>query len=125
MQNHSSSSILCVGDDPELLRTRAEVLRGAGAVVEGLPSRNALSALRQERFDVVVVCHSVKGTDAERIYEAAHAGYAQTVVVRVMPFWIGDPANSRNSFDAVVLAEPAMQARMVRALLQRRAASAA
>lgn len=125
MQNDSPSSILCVGEDPELLKTRAAVLRSAGAAVEWSLSRNALETLRQRCFDAIVVCHTVKCADAGRIFEAAHMQYAGALVVRVMPFWVGESLTSRNSFDAVVSAEPAVLVSLAQELVQRRARSAA
>jgi len=124
MESDSRFSVLSVSDDPDLLKTRVYVLRETGAAVVGATSRNAVAALRQGSFDAVVVCHTVTCGEAERIYDAAHAQYAKALVIRVMPFWVGDMSESKNSFDAVTSADPARLVNMVRELLQRHALSA-
>ena len=87
--------------------------------------RGAIAALRQKCFDVVVVCHSVRCTEVEQIHEAAHAHYAKALVVRVMPFWVGDSSNYKSSFDAVASSDPVLLVGVVQELLRQRARTAA
>ncbi len=61
-------SILCVGGDAELLRTR---LRETGADVQWTLSTKALAAIESQRFDLVVRCHSGTQDEAKQFYEAA------------------------------------------------------
>ena len=51
--------ILLIGEDSTLLRTRAEVLKKTGASIACASAHRATSLLEGERFDVIVLCHSL------------------------------------------------------------------
>jgi hypothetical protein len=114
-------SILCIGEDVELLKSRMDLLRATGSEVQGSRSDESLATLERRQFDLVVVCHSVRAGQAERIYEAAHRNKEATVVLRLMPFWVGDQSNFKSSFDAVANVEPSALFRTADALLHRQA----
>ncbi len=114
-------SILCIGEDVELLKSRKDLLRTTGSEVQCSRSDESLATLEQRQFDLVVVCHSVRCGEAEQIYEAAHRNNEATVVLRLLPFWVGDQSNFKNSFDAVANVEPAALVRTADSLLHRHA----
>jgi hypothetical protein len=114
-------SILCIGEDVELLKSRTDLLRTTGSEVQCSRSAESLAALERRKFDLVVVCHSVRCGQAEQIYEAAHRNHGTTVVLRLMPFWVGDQSDFKSTFDAVANVEPAALVRTADALLHRQA----
>lgn len=74
-------TILAVGEDYDLLQTRAEVLRQTGANVLCSSGAAALKYLAEWEFDLVVLGHSVQQWDAERISVAAHRQGSKTLVL--------------------------------------------
>jgi CheY-like chemotaxis protein len=74
-------TILAVGDDFDLLMTRAEILRQTGANVLCSSGVAALKFIAEWEFDLVVLGHSVRQQDAERISEAAHRQGSKTLVL--------------------------------------------
>jgi CheY-like chemotaxis protein len=73
--------ILVVGNDSELLATRAAVLeRMAGDVVQASPNV-ALSELAKRKFDLAVLCHTLQIEDSIKVAKTAHeAGHAVRVI---------------------------------------------
>ncbi len=65
-------SILAVGSDEGLLRTRVAVLQRTRADVTHANPEIALRILVTTPFDLVVLCHSVSLGDTVRIADAAH-----------------------------------------------------
>jgi PleD family two-component response regulator len=74
-------TILAVGEDNGLLKTRAEVLRKTGANVLCSSGTAAFKYITEWEFDLIVLCHSVPQQDAERISEAAHRKGSKTLVL--------------------------------------------
>lgn len=62
-----STIILNVGQDPELLRTRALILRAQGYAVESCSICEAINCFRAGDFDLVILCHSVPQEERERL----------------------------------------------------------
>lgn len=77
-------TILSVGEDFDLLKTRAEVLRRTGANVLCSPGATALKYIAEWEFDLIVLCHSVRQRDALPITEAAHAHGSKTLVLSLV-----------------------------------------
>ena len=74
-------TILAVGEDADLLRKRAEVLRKTGANVLCSSGAVALKFIAEWEFDLVVLGHSVRQQDAERIKQVAHRQGSKTLVM--------------------------------------------
>jgi Response regulator containing CheY-like receiver, AAA-type ATPase, and DNA-binding domains len=75
-----NSSILAVGNDPALLKTRALVLRAAGYhVVESANCEHALEIGTSDHIDAVVLCHSL------RLNEAKHLMHGLRTARRLLP----------------------------------------
>jgi CheY-like chemotaxis protein len=65
-------SILLVGNDPLLLRTRRALLRGEGDVVTVM-SRDAEVALISQLYDLVVLCQTVPEDTVRRLIDQTTA----------------------------------------------------
>jgi hypothetical protein len=78
-------TILAVGEDFELLKTRAEVLRKTGANVLCSCGAAAMKFMSEWEFDLVVIGHSVRPLYAQRITELAHRKGSKTQVLLLMP----------------------------------------
>jgi DNA-binding NtrC family response regulator len=63
------ASILIIGDDPVLLRTRAELLRDWQ--ITTVNSRDAGEALRSRSYDLVILSQTVQEAQARRIIAQA------------------------------------------------------
>jgi CheY-like chemotaxis protein len=77
-------SILVVGNDIDLLATRAAVLeRMTGDVMQASP-QEALSKLTQRRFDLAVLCHSLQTAEAIKVANCAHQAKHPVRVIQVV-----------------------------------------
>jgi CheY-like chemotaxis protein len=65
------SKILLAGNDFRLLTTRAAVLAKTGAATVCCSVAEALKVLEAEKFDLIVLCHSMSDNDSGRIIELA------------------------------------------------------
>ena len=65
-------TILSVGKDCDLLDSRAAVLRQAKADVITADFTNAMQTLRNQRFDLVVLCHTLTTEEMIEVGRAAH-----------------------------------------------------
>lgn len=74
-------TILAVGEDFDLLKTRADVLRKTGANVLCSSEAAALKFITEWEFDLVVLGHSVRKEVAQRITDAAHRQGSKTLVL--------------------------------------------
>ena len=63
------SRILCVSADKSLLLTRTAVLETVGAACEPATASDAPPILAHQRFDLVVLCHTVPYRDTLAILE--------------------------------------------------------
>ena len=61
------SKILLAGSDYRLLATRSAVLARIGASVVSCDALEAMKALEREKFDLVVLCHSLTEKQATEI----------------------------------------------------------
>lgn len=77
-------TILAVGEDFELLKTRAEVLRKTGANVVCSSGTAAMKFISEWEFDLIVLCHSVRQGEAAKIVEAAHSQGSKTLVLQMV-----------------------------------------
>ena len=62
-----SATILSVGQDPELLKTRSLVLCANGYAVESCSIGEAIQHFRAGDFDLVILCHSVPQREREHL----------------------------------------------------------
>lgn len=112
-------TILSVGEDFELLKTRAEVLRKTGANVLCSCGAAALKFMAEWEFDLVVIGHSVRPRDAKRISEAAHRPGSRTQVLLMVPEGGGERVFDGVHVDARCPIQPAPLVEAAAALLAR------
>ncbi|HUZ94224.1 MAG TPA: hypothetical protein VMU57_04860 [Edaphobacter sp.] len=111
-------TILAVGEDFDLLRTRAEVLRKTGANVLCSSGVAALKFIAEWEFDLVVLGHSVRQQDAERITEAAHRDGSRTLVLLLVSDQRHEHEYDGIALDAKSFADPACLVRSAIELLE-------
>ena len=115
-------TILSVGEDFDLLKTRAEVLRRTGANVVCSTGAAALKFIAEWEFDLIVLCHSVQQRDALPITEAAHANGSKTLVLSLVSETAGMSQEQQYAgvnCDAKAFVEPDCLIRSVSELLNR------
>jgi DNA-binding response OmpR family regulator len=61
------SRILCVGNHPDLLSTRCDVLASEGHEARSVQPSEAEPALEADRFDLVVLCGTLNDFDQQQI----------------------------------------------------------
>lgn len=113
-------TILAVGEDFELLKTRAEVLRKTGANVLCSCGAAALKFMTEWEFDLVVLGHSVRPLDAKRITEAAHRPGSKTQVLLLVPEGVREREFDVVHADARSLVTPDALVQNASALLARK-----
>lgn len=112
-------TILAVGEDADLLGTRANVLCKTGANVLCSTGAAALKYIAEWEFDLVVLCHSVRQHDVEQITEAAHRRGAKTLVLLMVSGGMREPEFAGVNFDARSFVEPDCLIRSAVELLSR------
>jgi CheY-like chemotaxis protein len=76
--------ILCVGQDPALLKTRNLILRAQGYIVESELSVNqAITHFMASDFDLVLLCHSLPAKDRDRLTCLIRASGSRIPVVSI------------------------------------------
>jgi CheY-like chemotaxis protein len=99
----SSSTILAVGHDPLLLKTRSQILREAGYTVVSVPSPSrAIACLLEGEFDLIMVCHSIPVQIRERLAELMREQAVRTPIVTIAP----SPAQQDAFADATIEDDP-------------------
>jgi DNA-binding response OmpR family regulator len=112
-------TILAVGEDSHLLRTRAEVLQKTGANVLCSSGASAARFIREWEFDLIVLCHSVGHQDAERITELAHQPGSKTLVMLLVSDRLKEQECAGIDLDARSFVEPNCLVRSIADLLDR------
>ena len=111
-------SILCVGEDADLLNNRAMLLRSLDADAKCLlGSAAAVQCLASESFDLLVLCHTVKQADARAILNAVSGQTPPTFVLQVKKLYGSDHDRAHVRCDALVEANPALLIECVRQAL--------
>ena len=77
------NKLLTIGSDIPLLETRALIL-SLKYKTELETYENALKRLRQEHFDLLMVCYSTPQDHASIIINAAHAEFPHLCIVRLL-----------------------------------------
>lgn len=98
--------ILSVGDDPDLLSTRAELLRLTGAEVVKCRGRDAAKTLETESFDLVVLCHTLSEQEARDVVGVVERRGGITKILQTTPFGTVSGSTFRVKVDDVVSAVP-------------------
>jgi hypothetical protein len=114
---NSVPSILCVGEDAYLLSSRAAVLTKLGADLKLTRLSGVARCMVEERFDLIVLCHSVNQADAAAVAKAAHGQSPPTLVLQVARPYGAEDDEAQIRCDAVVDADPAALIRCAKGLL--------
>jgi hypothetical protein len=78
--------ILTIGRNEGLLRTRIAVLRQADTQVVGVFPENAEAALRDQSFDLVVLCHTLTDKEMVTFTEMAFDTQGRIKIIRLETF---------------------------------------
>lgn len=109
--------ILLAGDDIHLLGTRAAVLAKTGAdVISCVGSKTALM-VKNEKPDILVLCHSLLGDEADGIADEVRACCKATKILMVRSELERDLALEDEKFDATCLSRPERLVALVSELL--------
>ena len=112
-------TILAVGEDVHLLRSRAAILRKTGGTVVCCSAAESFQLIAEQEFGLIVLCHSVHPADAARITDAAHRPGAQTMVLLLVADRLVEREYSGIQFDSRAFVEPACLLRASTELLRR------
>ena len=112
-------TILAVGEDADLLRTRAAVLQKTGANVLCSSGASALKFIAEWEFDLVVLGHSVRPQDAKQITEAVHQQGSKTLVLLLVSDETQEQTYEGIALDGRSFVDPACLIRSASQLLGR------
>jgi CheY-like chemotaxis protein len=112
-------TILAVGEDSQLLRSRAGVLRRSGANVVCSTGAAALKLIADWEFNLIVLCHSVTTSDAAQITTAAHSTGSKTLVLLLVAEAVREQSYEGIHFDDRSFIEPDCLIRSATELLNR------
>ncbi len=111
------SKILLVGQDFRLLATRAAVLAKTSASVVCCNMAEATRILLGERFDLVVLCHSLDEDQETAITDMVHRRWPRTRILMVVSAVSQERFYGNLNFDAMSSPEPDRLIRHAAALL--------
>lgn len=111
-------SILCVGQDVDLLRTRADVLRMTGAEVQYSTISDASDRIGLHRSDLIVLCHTIGDGIVQQIFESARRHSPCPLILLLTPMSGGRRDAAENHADAITDAFPTSLLKAVTQLLQ-------
>jgi CheY-like chemotaxis protein len=113
--NTPSAVILNVGHDASLVSTRALLLRSGGHIVESTCSvEDAIARIRGGDFDLVILCHSLREEERQRLIRVIRSDGSSVAVM----FVTGSAGEPGGTADRTVLSDPAGLLREVREVLQ-------
>lgn len=98
--------ILLAGQDVRLLSTRAAVLAKTGADVISCLGSQTVRMVKSERPDLVVLCHSLLGGDADGIADEIRTCCKTTKILMVLSELEPDLALQDARFDGSCLSRP-------------------
>ncbi len=84
--------ILSVGNDPRLLDSNTAVLSGAGYQVKPVTLQQTLKSIDAERFDAVVLCHSLKPGEAQAVLSLVRSSFRFDIPIIQIYARTPDPA---------------------------------
>jgi DNA-binding response OmpR family regulator len=121
MEDRPVLAILCVGEDADLLNTRAELLRTTSATVMQTRSVAALKFMKQRRFDLIILCHTVPHEAAKKISLIAHSIQEKSFVLLLTPSLGHEERRCHEiDFDVMTGVDPASLLSTVAKVLSRR-----
>jgi DNA-binding response OmpR family regulator len=110
--------ILLAGSDSRLLATRAAVLSKTGSVVAYHNAMETLDVLDREKFDLVVLCHSLLEDHVAAIVDKVHQKIPGTKILMVTSGVDRYEMQPDNKVDATSLPEPVQLVARTKELLK-------
>lgn len=118
-------TILCLGEDADLLGTRVMLLERLGAEVKRATSvAEALEAVASENFDLIVLCHTLKQGDAVAVCDAIRERKPPPLILKITKSFGFEEERAQLLCDAVVDSHPATLTDCARELLLKRSVPA-
>jgi DNA-binding response OmpR family regulator len=78
-------SVLAVGNDPALLRTRVLVLQAAGyLVIESARYEQALDIGTSDHIDAVILCHTLQGSESRQLIQGLRRARRMLPIIYVL-----------------------------------------
>ena len=118
--DRSGQKILLVGDDSELLRTRARVVHTLGVLVEMCAPAQTEDCLERDRFELVILCNTMqvatRTSVADDIRRVAPHAYVLQLIGTFDPF---TTVELPDHIDDVCAPEPDALLRKLRGLLRK------
>jgi response regulator RpfG family c-di-GMP phosphodiesterase len=100
------ATVLLVGEDEMLLKTRAAVLGKIGVEIICSNTACALAVQAAHECELVVLCHSVREGDCAAITEALHERWPKTRVLLIIPQREWGSVQARAVVDSITSSEP-------------------
>lgn len=110
--------ILLAGNDFRLLGTRAAVLGKTGASVVCCSASETREIIRTEKFDLVVLCHTLSDQEANEIIETVRRLWPHARTLQVVFDGAREKPYRATELDATSSAEPSRLVRRTAELLQ-------
>jgi hypothetical protein len=109
-------AILLIGEDLRLLATRAAVLRKVDAEVDLGRPEEFTARMTARRYDLLVLCHTLREKDSEAITTLAHQGWPEVRILQIVrERWMEKPV--RHGVAALSTPEPKRLVERARELL--------
>jgi len=110
--------ILLAGNDFRLLGTRAAVLGKTGASVVCCSASETREIIKTEKFDLVVLCHTLSDQEADQIIATVRRLWPQARTLQVVFDGARERPYRATELDATSSAEPSRLVRRTMELLQ-------
>lgn len=116
------STILLVGSDQGLLRTRAALLQKTGCNTVCADPGHAVRVQEQYRCEIVVLCHTLADSVALALIRVIRERWAQTRILQILPHRDWGTRSAPGLADAACYADPERLIMRTTELLRRREA---
>ncbi|HTB98792.1 MAG TPA: hypothetical protein VK716_17410 [Terracidiphilus sp.] len=120
MAGNRLPSILCAGADAQLLATRVSLLQSLGApVLSAINLTEAIQRLSEQRFQLMILCHSLQQAEAAALCNAASEQNPPIFILQVAKCFGRQDDRAHIVCDALVDADPVSLTQCVREILRR------
>ena len=110
--------ILLAGSDLPLLQTRAAVLSKTGAAVSWCTADEAHDFLDKEKFDLLVLCHSLSQSEMGTLMDSVHREFPAMKILLVTSYFDGNVIRPNGQGIVTIRPEPARLVTQVKDLLE-------
>jgi CheY-like chemotaxis protein len=110
--------ILLAGSDLHLLETRAAVLSKTGAVVAWCSADDAHEFLDREKFDLLVLCHSLSQSEIETLKDRVHREFPEMKILLVASYFDENAIRQNGQGGVMIRPDPERLVTQVKELLE-------